>query len=499
MLGKQKSVDEFDLEKSPRRLKVKGPNARRMSGRLAFPSTSSLRSFPSLQSLSASLDGTAHSEDAGSEQQHLQGHNRVNTLIAQVGDWIKEEKAKRKKRKSKKKSRRATSSIKEEQEGSGGDEGQSAPRHDSETSEDSLDLSKLEIIIKQGLTLQSRPGSRQGSAVPRRKSSMKKLHTHGRKPSAVSSDTEYFEGDVNVPSCDVVLDNSKTLGYSGGGSGSTTDLTEDDKTAARDKDGWKSFKFEIVRLAHTLRLKGWRRVPMDLCSEIDVARLSGALTNAVYVVSPPNDLPTPQAHREGGNGSVVPPKAPPPKLLLRIYGPQVEHLIDREEELQILRRLARKKIGPRMLGTFANGRFEEFFNARTLTAEDLRNPETSKQIAKRMRELHEGIELLDQERDDGPFVWRNWDKWVQRVEEVVSWMDHEVQAHPIGDNPTGPDAWKRRGLICGVEWRDFRKTVEKYRKWLDAQYGGSRNVEDQLVFAHNDVSSAFTPKSGTVS
>ncbi len=116
------------------------------------------------------------------------------------------------------------------------------------------------------------------------------------------------------------------------------------------------------------------------------------------------------------------PKPRPKQLLLRIYGPQVEHLIDRDDELAILRRLAKKKIGPRLLGTFHNGRFEEFLHARTLEAGDLRIPETSKQIAKRMRELHDGIELLDKERAAGPAIFLNWDKWVDRCEEVISWL-----------------------------------------------------------------------------
>lgn len=176
------------------------------------------------------------------------------------------------------------------------------------------------------------------------------------------------------------------------------------------------------------------------------------------------------------------------KLLLRIYGPQVEHLIDRENELQILRRLARKKIGPRLLGTFTNGRFEEFFNARTLTAMDLRIPETSKQIAKRMRELHDGIELLEEERDAGPFMWRNWDSWVGRCEDVITWLDEKMAAGNQGPAKSGADAWKQRGLVCGVEWSVFRKTVERYRKWLEEQYGGYEAVKDKLVFAHNDVS-----------
>lgn len=225
---------------------------------------------------------------------------------------------------------------------------------------------------------------------------------------------------------------------------------------------------------------------MELSNQITVERLSGALTNAVYVVTPPDELPERPVSKDGKSGAAPVRKPPPPKLLLRIYGPQVEHLIDRESELAILKRLARKRIGPRMLGTFANGRFEEYFHAMPLTPEELRNPDTSRQIAKRMRELHDGIELTDKERNDGPFVWLNWDKWVARVESVVSWLDREVQSVPSGVKPTGDEAWKRRGYICGVEWRFFRDAVEKYRKWLEEQYGGIDKVCEELVFAHND-------------
>lgn len=175
------------------------------------------------------------------------------------------------------------------------------------------------------------------------------------------------------------------------------------------------------------------------------------------------------------------------KLLLRIYGPQVEHLIDRESELQILQRLVRKRIGPRLLGTFSNGRFEEFLHAKPLTAKELRNAETSKQIAKRMRELHEGIDLLRKEREAGPFVWQNWDKWVDRCEQVVMWLDQQI----LETDPNAPlstaDKWKKRGFVCGVEWPVFRKTIEKYRVWLEEQYGGIDKINERLVFAHNDV------------
>jgi len=176
------------------------------------------------------------------------------------------------------------------------------------------------------------------------------------------------------------------------------------------------------------------------------------------------------------------------KLLLRIYGPQVEHLIDRESELKILQRLARKSIGPRLLGTFTNGRFEEFLNAKALTAKELRQPDTSLQIAKRMRELHEGIDLLKEEREAGPFVWQNWDKWVERCEQVVTWLDQQVKESDRESIQSPADKWKRRGFVCGTEWPTFRDTIVKYRKWLEEQYGGIDKVNERLVFAHNDVS-----------
>ena len=43
-------------------------------------------------------------------------------------------------------------------------------------------------------------------------------------------------------------------------------------------------------------------------------------------------------------------------------------------------------------------------------------------------------------------------------------------------------------MICGVEWPVFRQMIEKYRKWLEEQYGGIEKINERMVFAHNDVS-----------
>lgn len=176
------------------------------------------------------------------------------------------------------------------------------------------------------------------------------------------------------------------------------------------------------------------------------------------------------------------------KLLLRIYGSQSDHLIDREGELQILKRLRRKNLGPRLLGTFTNGRFEQFFYARTLTAQDLRIPQTSRQIAMRMRELHDGIELLEKERDDGPFVWQTWDKWVKRCEEVITWLDQRLSSGKEVRPKSVSEVWESGGLICGVKWATFKQMVHEYRERVKEHYGGAGGISQRLIFAHNDVS-----------
>lgn len=450
---------------------------RRMTGRPSILSSSSKTSLLS----QASTDEPASAEPTSSKsgqhkhkehhhhphlpgQGHAHRHHPHNQLISQVAEWIQAEKAKRAARKSKKRG----DEHEEEAE-----IGTRQPRRGSDSSDSSaISLEKLQRILEDNMSSFSLDNLPSPLLAPRRPSTIS-----GRRKSsklgggAVSSDTEYQDGDIVVPSCDVVLDNSKTMSYSGGAAESSNETVtlSSSKRVEKERKAWATFKSEILRLAHTLRLKGWRKVPLEIGPEIEVERLSGALTNAVYVVSPPKDMPSSdgKSHRQ------------PPRLLLRVYGPQVERLIDRENELAILRRLARKRIGPRMLGTFKNGRFEEFFNAQTLTADDLRVEDTSRQIAKRMRELHDGIELLEREREEGPFVWRNWDKWVDRCQEVVEFLDREDSDEKQG---------KSKGLICGVSWKEFRAAIDKYRIWLEKCYGPG-GVNRSLVFAHNDVNS----------
>ncbi|BGP05409.1 hypothetical protein JCM10049v2_001215 [Rhodotorula toruloides] len=78
-----------------------------------------------------------------------------------------------------------------------------------------------------------------------------------------------------------------------------------------------------------------------------------------------------------------------PTVLLRIYGPSSGSLISRKNELYILHTLSSQYgIGAHVLGTFGNGRVEEYFHSRALVKEEMRDPRVSRWIGRRMRELH---------------------------------------------------------------------------------------------------------------
>lgn len=434
-----------------------------------------IQPLPSMPSALSSQSTAKHDASVGDEtEQNSKGDEDPQmSLFHQVTEWLQHEKVRRKNRKARRAEAASSGSTEaaRESEDYSIDE---APQ----CSESTFSLEQLEKIL---LQYSGARGDGLSSLQPIKRA-VRRRPKGLRRGSASESDVTDIEAPV--PSVEAILDNSKTLAYTGGAAEDESMESSTCSKRLKDQEAWLTFKTEIVRIAHTMQLRGWRKVPMEAAGDIRVIRLSGALTNAVYVVEPPKQLP---ALPRSNNGSApLVPRKPPPKLLLRIYGPQVDHLIDREKELQILRRLGRKNIGPRVLGTFLNGRFEEFFEARPLTPRELRLPETAKQIAKRMRELHDGIDLLEEEREGGPMIFKNWDKWVDRCEQVTTWLDKELLS-PENEEKAAVEPWRRRGYVCGVPWEIFRKAVDNYRVWLIASCGGIGEIKRQLVFAHNDV------------
>ena len=321
--------DQPQISYSPKKYRTNA--SRRLSGRPPERSSPSLHSIPSLSSLTSvpaiDLPDIDPNNEAGPSgtQHHRSSRDSASYVVSQVAHWLRQEKARRAARKSRKHgthaklthAANATNALADHFRTEGAKHHKSHhTRRGSDLSEGGLALERLEEILSKSINLNQEgtpAGEKKDFYFPRRKpsrkESMKKLM---RRSSIIgSSDSEHPDNELLVPSAEVVLDNTKTLGYCGGAAVSEADLGNPSKRMAKEKDAWKQFKSEIVTLTHTLRISGWRRVPIERSGDIDVERLCGALTNAVYVVSPPKKLPETPAITQADVAPMM-PKRPPP-------------------------------------------------------------------------------------------------------------------------------------------------------------------------------------------
>jgi choline kinase len=156
----------------------------------------------------------------------------------------------------------------------------------------------------------------------------------------------------------------------------------------------------------------------------------------------------------------------PPTLLLRVYGPSSDSLISRTEELRILHVLSGVYgLGPKVYGTFLNGRVEQFFPSRALTAAELRDPVTCRCIARRMRELHSvDLRLLgyEQGRATEPTVWRCIENWADIAQETL--------------NTLGALGGKWETWVETFGLHRIKDEVEVYRRWVEANDARGKGV-----------------------
>ena len=160
--------------------------------------------------------------------------------------------------------------------------------------------------------------------------------------------------------------------------------------------------------------------------------------------------------------------------MLRVYGSSSGSLISRPRELHILHVLSSKyKIGPRVYGTFDNGRIEEYFDSVTLTAEDIRDPRTSQWIGARMAELHSvdidvvcGTDVPNTNDASPQFeIAANVSSWLGPAEEVLKLP--------------GVD----KAIVRELDLPRFRAEWDRYLGWV---LNRAHTFGTRRVFAHND-------------
>lgn len=249
-----------------------------------------------------SLDDQSSAKHDGAQDQSTKLEEEPQLgLFHQVYEWLHHEKTRRQNRKARKSE--ATSHATPESDAPTEDGPLERPSSNP-SSESSFSLDKLEKILLQYAT--TRLGSEAGSTQrqPVKKQSRRRLKGLRR---GSASESELTDAEAPPPGVEAYLDNTKTLAYTGGAAVEENLDSSASVKQAKDAEAWVTFKTEIVRLVHTLQLKGWRKVPADLAGNIEVVRLSGALTNAVYVVEPPKNLPPPKSD----SNTLVSRKPPP--------------------------------------------------------------------------------------------------------------------------------------------------------------------------------------------
>ena len=143
-------------------------------------------------------------------------------------------------------------------------------------------------------------------------------------------------------------------------------------------------------------------------------------------------------------------------------------MISRPRELHVLHVLSSQyHIGPKVYGTFENGRVEEHFDSTALTPPEMRDRQVSSWIGARMAELHQ----VDIGTVEGSAEWE-----IAAKKNVRAWL------HPAREVLTLPSV--SDSIRKDLDLDAFQAEWEHYMNWVDSQekqFGASRRV-----FAHND-------------
>lgn len=283
----------------------------------------------------------------------------------------------------------------------------------------------------------SRSRNRNSASAPRSTSSSRRP-VFLRRISLSSSSTQkivvkntHIDSDKSVPTVHAVLDNTMPIDF---------------------------FKEDVIALIRALKISKWHRRQL-VPSELIVQRISGALTNSIYKI---------EYHDESDVGGVQ-----VPSLLLRVYGKNVDSIIDRELELKTLVKLSQKSIGPKLLGIFSNGRFEQFLEGfDPLDKDSIRNEAISQMIGRRMKDLHYKVEI-DPESFNSPLplVWNLIYKWSSYFEKELlpNYAQHGIKEESI----------------FLTSYSNFKTYIERYKLWLFSNYD-PETFASNYKFCHND-------------
>ena len=196
-----------------------------------------------------------------------------------------------------------------------------------------------------------------------------------------------------------------------------------------------------IRLLHEVT-----DVQMPAHQQLEMERLTGAMSNVVYMCTS---------------------KGMPP-ILLRLYGDGSDVFFDRETELAVFTFMSEQGLGPRLLGTFAGGRFEEFLDADSLTRDQMREPDTARAIGRALAKVHCVVQVattlpnLPSQNPSESSLWPRLRDWNTKAQAIAA-------------------KWTREGKqLGGIDVSKLFKEVQALTEKL-------QRFPSHIVFCHNDV------------
>ncbi|CAI5506644.1 unnamed protein product [Closterium sp. Naga37s-1] len=162
--------------------------------------------------------------------------------------------------------------------------------------------------------------------------------------------------------------------------------------------------------------------------------MSAAMTNTVYeCVWVPTRKNEPRGSKAKNSKEEEEDYSGEKRVLVRLYGPATTMLFQREHEETVTRAMSELGLGPKLLASFGTGRVEEFLQAKPLTAEEMRQPETSRQIARRMRHFH-SLQLPDTTPGEvASCLWSRLRRWLSLAQLLHPWGVHGANPRQVGE------------------------------------------------------------------
>ncbi|KFM56897.1 Choline kinase alpha, partial [Stegodyphus mimosarum] len=206
----------------------------------------------------------------------------------------------------------------------------------------------------------------------------------------------------------------------------------------------KKMRDQAYRICRDYLSGSWKSISS---SDMVFRSISGGMSNLLYYCS------LPETH--------TPLVGEPHQVLMRMYG-QIHGAEAKVTESVIFMMLSERNLGPKLYGIFPGGRLEEYIPARAMTCDELKDPEISATIARKLAKVHTLNVPINKEPT-----------WLfDKMQDWINFAKNEVQLGNLND--------ETKEIAMSLLSQDFQKEF----LWLKSLL---TKVASPVLFCHNDL------------